>query len=260
MSRCAVRGAANPGCRRPFRPPYMAAQLWPGQDPIGKRVRSGGLTSTSPWLTVVGVAGRVKQYTLDADSRIALYYPQTQAMQRSMNVVLRSRSNPAALTAAVTGAIRSIDPDLPLYDVRTMEQRVAASLAPRRFSMTLLAVFAAIALALATLGVYGVMAYLVNQGTREIGIRMALGATQGSVIGLLLWRGLSMAFPGVAIGLAGAFAATRLLSSLLFGVRATDAVTFVTIALLLLTVAMLATLIPARRAGRIDPAVSLRCE
>ena len=239
---------------------YMAAQLWPGQDPIGKRVRSGGLDSTSPWLTVVGVVGRVKQYTLDADSRIAFYFPHTQSPQRGMNVVLRSRKDPAAMTAAVTSVIRSIDPSLPLYDVRTMDQRVAASLAPRRFSMTLLAVFAAIALALATVGVYGVMAYLVNQGTREIGIRMALGATQESIVRLLLRRGMNMALPGVATGLAGAFAATRLLSSLLFGVRATDAVTFISIGVLLLAVAMLATLIPARRAGRIDPAVSLRCE
>jgi predicted permease len=239
---------------------YMADQLWPGQDPIGKRVRNGGLNSTSPWLTVVGVVGRIKQYTLDVDSRIAFYFPQTQAVQRGMNVVVRSSADPASLTSAVKAEIRALDPDLPLYDVRTMEQRVDASLATRRFSMTLLGVFAAVALVLATVGVYGVMAYLVNQGTREIGIRIALGATQRGIVGLVVRRGMTLAFTGVAIGLLGALAVTRLLSSFLFGVRATDPITFVAIAVLLTLVAMLATFIPARRAARIDPMVSLRCD
>ena len=239
---------------------YMADQLWPGQDPIGKRVRSGGLNSTSPWLTVVGVVGRIKQYALDVDSRIAFYFPQTQTIQRGMNVVIRSGADPASLTSAVIGEIRALDPDLPLYDVRTMDQRVDASLATRRFSMTLLGVFAAVALVLATVGVYGVMAYLVNQGTREIGIRIALGATQRGIIGLVVRRGMTLALTGVAIGLLGALAVTRLLSSFLFGVRATDPITFVAIAVLLTMVAMLATFIPARRAARIDPMVSLRCD
>jgi ABC-type lipoprotein release transport system permease subunit len=240
-----------------FRP--LAGQLWPDRDPIGKRVRSGGLNSTSPWLTVVGVVGRVKQYTLDVDSRIAFYFPQTQVMQRGMNVVVRGR-DPAALTSAVRGEIHAIDPDLPLYDVRTMEQRVEASLATRRFSMMLLGVFALVALALATIGVYGVIAYLVNQSTREIGIRIAMGATQRGIVGLVVRRGMTLAIVGVAIGLAGAFAVTRFLSSFLFGVRTTDPITFVAIALLMMTAALLASLIPARRAARIDPIVSLRCE
>jgi len=137
---------------------YMAAQLWPGQDPIGKRIRSGGIDGTSPWLTVVGVVGRIKQYTLDADSRMAFYFPQARATQREMNVVVRSSADPAGLAKAVKNEIRALDPDLPVYDVRTMDQRVEASLSTRRFSTTLLGLFAEVALILATICVYGVMA------------------------------------------------------------------------------------------------------
>lgn len=235
---------------------YMAAQLWPGQDPLGKRVRSGGIDGESPWLTVVGVVGRVKQYTLDADSRIAFYYPQAQATQREMNVVVHGNVD----TSAVKSVIRSLDPDLPLYDVRTMDQRMEASLATRRFSTTLLGLFAAVALILATIGVYGMMAYLVNQGTRELGIRIALGATKNGIVGFVVRRGLILAFTGVAAGLAGALAVSRLLSGFLFGVRATDPLTFAAIAALLVAVALVAILIPASRAARIDPMETLRSE
>jgi predicted permease len=238
---------------------YMAQQFWPGQDPIGKRIRPG-ILGVGPWLTVVGVVGRIKQYTLDVDSRIAFYFPHTQVPQRGMNVVVRSGADPAALASAVKQEIRAIDPDLPLYDVRTMDQRVAASLATRRFSMTLLAIFAAVAVALATIGVYGVMSFLVNQGTREIGIRIALGATQRGILTLVLTRGMALAGGGVAVGLAGAFGAARLLRSFLFGIRATDPMTFLMIPLVLIAVVLLATLVPARRASRIDPIDSLRCE
>ncbi len=235
---------------------YMAAHLWPGQDPIGKRVRSGGIDGTSPWLTVVGVVGRIKQYTLDADSRIAFYFPEAQATQREINVVVRGNVD----ASAVKSVIRSLDPDLPLYDVRTMEQRVDASLATRRFSTTLLGLFAAVALILATIGVYGVMACLVNQGTRELGIRIALGATKNGIVGLVVRRGLILALTGVAVGLAGTFALSRLLSGFLFGVRATDPLTFAAIAALLMAVAAVASLIPACRAARIDPMEALRSE
>jgi predicted permease len=239
---------------------YMAQQLWPGQDAVGKRIRRGDPASNPPWTTVVGVVGRVKQYALDADSRIALYVPQTQVPARAMYVVLRSATDPSAPAAAVKREIRDIDPDLPVYHVRTMQQLVDESLAHRRFSTLLLGLFAALALVLATIGIYGVMAYLVTQGTREIGIRLALGATGSRVLRLVVGRGLAIALAGVAAGLAGALALTRFLRTLLFGVPPTDAATFTAMALLLTTVAVLASLIPARRAARIDPMASLRSE
>jgi predicted permease len=239
---------------------FMAREYWPHEDPLGKRIRFGGLDDDGKWITIVGVAGRIKQYTLDTDSRIALYLPQTQYPSRSMNVVLRGQSDPANLTSAVANAIHGLDPDLPLYNVRTMEQRLAESLARRKFSMALLTAFAGLALALATIGVYGVIAYLVNQGTRELGIRIALGASQRNILALVMRQGMSLALTGVAIGVAAALALTRLMQSLLFGVKATDALTFAAIPVVLLSIALLTSLIPARRAARIDPMVSLRSE
>jgi predicted permease len=243
---------------------YMARQLWPNQDPVGKRIHLGGVTDgvteKDPWETVVGVVGRVKQYTLDSDSRIALYLPQTQYPMRAMNLVLRTEGDSSALTSAVKRQIQALDSDLPLYNVRTMEQRVMESLAPRRFSMLLLTLFACVALILATIGTYGVMAYLVSQGTREIGIRIALGATQRGIVRLVVWKGLALALCGVAAGLAGAFALSRLMQSLLFGVRPDDPLTFVVISLGLTLITLLASYIPAHRAAQIDPIVSLRYE
>jgi predicted permease len=239
---------------------FMAQEYWPHEDPLGKRIRFGGLDADGKSITIVGVVGRVKQYTLDTDSRIALYLPQTQYPSRAMNVVLRSRSGPVGLTSAVASAIHALDPDLPLYNVRTMEQRLDESLARRKFSMALLTAFAVLALALATIGVYGVIAYLVNQGTRELGIRIALGASQRNILALVMRQGMSLALTGVGIGVAGAFALTRLMQSLLFGVKATDALTFAAIPVLLTLIALLTSLIPASRAARIDPMVSLRSE
>ncbi len=239
---------------------HMAQELWPNQDPIGKRIRNGGLTATAPWEVVIGVVGRVKQYTLDEDSRIALYRPQTQSVSRGLSIVVRSRVDAGQLTAAVKNEIKAIDPDLPTYLVRTMSDRVDESLARRRFSMTLLSLFAGLALALAAIGVYGVMAYLVTQGTREIGIHMALGATQSGILGLILKQGMSLAIAGVLLGLFGAFALTRFLASMLFGIGERDAWTYVSIAGLLALIAFIASYVPARRAARIDPMVSLRSE
>jgi ABC-type antimicrobial peptide transport system permease subunit len=173
---------------------------------------------------------------------------------------LRAGSDPAGLVGAVKSALRSLDADLPMYYVRTMRQRVGESLARRRFSILLLGVFASVALALATIGIYGVMAYLVNQGTREIGIRMALGATQHDILGLVVRQGMTLALSGVSIGLMVALLLTRLIRGLLFGVQATDPLTFVGISALLAVIALLASYIPAQRAARIDPMVSLRCD
>ena len=239
---------------------YMAQQLWPNQNPIGRRIHYGGVTEKEPWETVVGVVGRVKQYTLDSDSRIALYLPQTQYPARAMNVVLRIGSDPATLASAVKQQIHELDSDLPLYGVRTMEQRIDESLATRRFSMLLLVLFACVALALATIGTYGVMAYLVNQGTREIGIRIALGATHRAIVRFVVWKGVALSLYGVAIGSAGAFAVSRLMRSLLFDVSPSDPLTFVVIALLLTFIAFLASYIPAHRAAQIDPIEALRDE
>jgi predicted permease len=239
---------------------YMADELWPGQNPIGKRIHIVELQSKDPWQTVVGVVGRVKQDSLDSNPRIAFYLPHTQFPTRAMTVALRGSMDPSAMVTAVKDELRNLDPDLPMYYVRTMEQRVDESLARRRFLMLLLGCFASIALILATIGIYGVMAYLVNQGTREIGIRIALGASQRNILSLVVRRGMALALSGVTIGLAAAFLLARLIRSLLFGVEATDPITFAAISLLLFLIALLASYVPARRATRIDPMVSLRCE
>jgi predicted permease len=242
---------------------HMAQVLWPNENPIGKRLRRGGMDAAAdaPWLTVVGVVGRIKQYTLDErDSRIAMYHPHTQVPSRAMNIVVRAGSDPSGLSSAAGAEIRALDPDLPIYNVRTMTDRVDESLARRRFAMLLLALFAALALGLAAVGIYGVIAYLVSQGTREIGIRMALGATPRRIQTLIVTQGLVLAVVGVTLGLAGALVMTRFMRTLLFGVEATDALTFGAIALALTVVALVASWLPARRAARIDPMVSLRAE
>jgi predicted permease len=237
---------------------FMAQQLWPGLDAVGKRVRLGGSDSTSPWMTVVGVVGRVKQDALETDSRIAMYFAHTQFTSRAMNVVVRTATDPRTVAAAAIGEIRRIDPELPVYNVRTMAQRVDESLARRRFAMLLLSLFAALGLGLASIGVYGVIAYLVNQGTREIGIRIALGATPRGILALIVRHAMTLALVGVGVGLAGALGVARFMRRLLFQIDAVDPATFVGVALLLTIVALLATFLPARRAARVDPIVSLR--
>jgi len=239
---------------------YMATELWPGQSALGKRVHNGGVTDKDPWITVVGVVGRIKQYTLDSDSRIAIYYPQTQFVTKEMNVVVRSSGDPAALYSAARNQIQNVDRDLPIFHVVTMEQRVQGSLARRRFAMLLLSLFAGLAVALAMIGIYGVISYVVNQGTREIGIRLALGATPRAILRLVIGRGMALAIPGVLIGLLGSLAFTRMLRGLLFGVSPIDPLTFVAIPVLLVLVALLASYIPAQRATRVDPTVSLHSE
>ncbi len=240
---------------------HMAEQLWPGQDPVGRRFHFGGITATNnPWVTVIGIVGRVKQYTLDADARMALYVPHGQYSVREMNIVFRSEKGPAALAAAAKQELGALDANLPMYAVRTMEQRAEQSLGRRRFSMVLLGLFAALALALATLGIYGVMAYQVAQGTREIGIRMALGATPYGVLTLILKQGMLLALVGIVAGVVVARAVTHIMQSLLFGVTATDLATFSAIPVALAGVAALAIFFPARRAARVDPMTSLRWE
>jgi predicted permease len=239
---------------------FMVQQLWPNEDPLGKRVSFGDLASKREWATVIGVVGRIKQDALDSDSRMALYLEENQFIGRAMNIVLRSSTDPASLAGPVNHELHELDRDLPTYRVITMEQRIAESLSRRRFTTILLTLFAGLALALGAVGIYGVMAYLVSQGTREIGIRMALGATQPTILRLIIRQGMVLALCGVGIGLVAAVVFAHVVSGLLFGVRSTDPLTFAAIALLLSAVALLASYIPARRAARIDPMISLRCE
>ena len=240
---------------------YMAQQLWPNQDAIGKRFHIGSVSETdSPWISVVGVVGRVKQYTLDSNSRMAFYLPQTQYVTRAMNVVMRGSSDPANLAGTVKQQIRELDPDLPLYNVSTMQERFNLSLARRRFTMLLLGTFALISLGLAVTGIYGLMAYLTGQGSREVGIRLALGATPTNVVALVVRGGMAMSLWGIGIGIGGALVVSRLMRSLIFGVGITDTATFLAVPTLLVCTAFLATYVPARRASRIDPGASLRCE
>jgi predicted permease len=242
----------------------MADELWPNQDPVGKRIRTGGfdVTPDTPWMTVVGVAGRVRQYSLDAgEPRIAMYLWHKQRPSRALNLVVRTTSaDPSSITASVRQQIREMDPDLPVYNVRTMQSRIDESLARRRFARTLLSLFAILALGLAAIGTYGVIAYLVSQGTREIGIRLALGATPRDVLSMVVRAGMAVASFGIAAGLVGALVATRFMQSLLFNVHPMDPVTFVTIAATLAVIALIATYAPARRAAKVDPLIALRAE
>ncbi len=238
---------------------YMARELWPGQDPIGKRIRFGDLKSTAPWQTVVGVVGRVKHYGLDSDGRIAVYRPHTQATSRAMYVVVRA-DTPDAVAGAVREQVRALDPNLPIYRMRPMATLVDRSIATERFAMTVLGVFAIVALVLAAIGIHAVMAHVVAQGTREIGIRLALGASGGGILALVLRHGLVMAIAGVGLGLAGAAALTRLMRTMIFGVEPVDPATYAAVGVTLAVIALVATLVPAVRASRVDPVVSLRQE
>jgi predicted permease len=238
----------------------MAADLWPNDNPIGKRIRNGDTASTSPWITVVGVVGRVKQYALDADSRIAFYTPQSQAIGRALYVVVKADRDAASLAADVARAVKHVDPNLPLYRIRTMDALVEQSLSQQRFAMWLLTAFAATALTLALVGIYGVISYLVSQGTREFGIRLALGATPRSIVGGVLSRACALTVTGMAAGLASAAALARVMRGLVFGIGPTDPTAFASVAILLGATALVASYLPARRVARIDPIEVLRNE
>ena len=234
-----------------------ARRIWPDEDAIGKRFKFGG--EKSPWLEVIGVIADVKHNGLDGEPSLETYVTFPQLPVPYMNVAVRA-SDPTSLAAAVRREVQAIDKDQPIYDVSTMGKILSESVAPRRLSMVLFSLFAAVALMLAAVGIYGVMSYSVTQRTREIGIRMALGANHTNVVQMIVRQGMTLTLVGIGIGLAAAFGLSRLMSSLLYGVSVTDPLTFVAISLLLAAVALLANYVPARRATKVDPMVALRYE
>jgi putative ABC transport system permease protein len=238
----------------------FAQRYYPNEDPVGKRIKRGKLDSTRPWMTIVGVVRNVRSRRLDAASDVQVYFPFYQdPTAYNMSLVIRtSAADPLSLSGTVRAAIQSLDNNQPVYDVFSLRQIVGDSLAQRRFSMLLMGMFAALALALAAVGIYGVMSYSVAQRTHEIGIRIALGAQTGDVLKLVIGRGMTLILIGLTIGLAVAFVLTRLLETLLFGISATDGATYAEISALLAGVALVACYLPARRATRVDPMIALR--
>jgi predicted permease len=238
----------------------LARRGWPGQDPIGRRLHFGGPQAKNPWLTVIGVVNDVRTSRLEDPARPTLYRPLQQASNLQLSIVLKTDADPQSLAAPLASEVRAVDPDQPTYGTRTMDEIVSYATASRRFSMQLLGAFAVLALVLAAVGIYGVMAFVVGQRTREIGIRIALGAHPAAVVRLVLRQALLLAAGGVVAGVAGAFVVTRLMSGLLFEVRATDPATYILIAGLLGATAAVAAWRPARRAASVDPMRALRAE
>jgi predicted permease len=238
----------------------MAKAIWPGEDPLGQRVRLHRNGMEGPWATVVGIVGDVREWGLELPARPTAYYSAIQQGPLNAYLVVRTRQRPEALLASLQAELRAVDRDLPLFDVAPMEAVVDGSVSQRRFSMLLLLIFAGVAVVLAALGIYGVIAYTVTQRTRELGIRMALGARQEDILGLIVGHGMRMTLVGVGIGLTLALGLGRLLSTLLYGIQAHDPLTFVGVAALLVGVALVATWLPARRAAKVDPAITLRAE
>jgi predicted permease len=231
----------------------FAQRFWPQEDPVGKHV----WRDPKQPMTIVGVVGTVKQYGLEIDGRIVVYRPSVGLLQYQ---VARTSTDPGAAAAAIAREIHAVDPTIPVYDIRTMQDRMKDSLARQRFSAVMLSAFAVFALILAIVGVYGVMSHLVTQGTHDIGVRMALGAKRSSIVRLVLQQGMELTTAGILAGLLGAAALTRVMASLLFGVSATDFATFSVVPIILLTIALLACYLPARRATQVDPIVALREE
>jgi len=246
----------------------FARRLWPDQDPIGRQIKWGIEQSRAPWMTVVGVVGDVNQSALGTDPIAQTYEPIWQQpdarpildFYRRVNLLVRSDRDPSTVLASIRGAIARLDPELPLSDAQSAADVVADSVRPQRFSMTLVGLFAIVALALAAIGIYGVLANAVSQQTHEIGVRMALGARGAAVMWTVLRRAMLLMAIGVAIGTAGAFALTRVMAGLLYEVHPTDAATFAGSALLLALLAVAASLVPAWRATRVDPLVALRAD
>jgi putative ABC transport system permease protein len=237
----------------------MARRFWPGENPIGKRLTPSFHLEQGA-REIVGVVGDVKTSGLEVDASAMMYLPYKQAALPFISFVVRTASNPESLVQPVSKAIYSIDKEQALTNIQTLEQVLTESLSGRRFNMTLLLSFAGVALVLAVVGVYGVMNYTVTLRRRELGIRMVLGAGRMDVLRLVLGQGLTLTLIGVAAGLISAYALTRLMASLLYGVTATDYVTFVSVSAVLIAVGVAASYVPARRATKVNPTIALRSE
>jgi ABC-type lipoprotein release transport system permease subunit len=227
---------------------------------VGKRLHLGGPQAKNPWMTVVGVVQDIRTRRIEEDPRPTIYRPLKQRSGLSLSLVLKTRTNPDPLRSSLAAQVRAVDPNLPTYAVRPMEELVATATASRRFSTQLLGAFGALALLLAAVGIYGVMAFVVGQRTREMGIRIALGARPIAVVGLVMRQALALTAAGVVVGVIAAVVMTRLLTGLLFEVRATDPVTYTLIAALLAATAAIAAWRPARRAASVDPLTALRAD
>jgi putative ABC transport system permease protein len=239
----------------------MARKFWPGESALGKRIKFG---NDDPWITIVGVVADVREMGLDVPVKSEMYLPYRQItgfpFYKPRDLVIRTAGDPMKIVTAVRNEIHAVDPDQPVSNIATLDQVLSDETQSRSIGMLLLMAFAALALLLAMLGIYAVLAYFVTQHRPEIGVRLALGAQRSDILGLVLKKGMRLALAGVAIGLATAFVLTRLMASLLFGVSATDPITFAAIALMLSGVALLACYVPARRATKVDPLVALRYE
>jgi len=235
----------------------VARRAWPGEDPIGRRVRSG---PTRPWAEVVGVVGHIRHEKLESDERLQIYWNYWQRASDRMSLVARVSGDPHALVTPVLNAIGSVDPDQPAFAVSTMSDVVDQSISLRWFNALIVSLFAGSSLLLAMVGIYGVIAWTVKHQTREIGVRIALGADRRAVLMMVLGKGLRMTTVGIVLGVLGSFLVTRFLRSLLFGVHQTDPFTFIAVPSLLMVAATLACLVPAFRAIRVDPITALKCE
>jgi len=242
----------------------MARQYFNGKDPIGGRIQTGDPNPTSPWETIVGVVGDVKYSGLDSAPGPTIYVPYNEnawgGWSREMYVVVRGSGSPTELVPAIRTQLESLDSTIPLSQVRTMGELLDESLVQQSFRTWLISGFAALALLLSAIGLYALISYSVSQRTREIGVRVALGAQRGTILGMVLREGMQLLVFGLLLGLLGAFSATRILRSLLYSTSSTDALSFVATSLTLVAVALFACYIPARRATRVDPMVALRYE
>ena len=238
----------------------LAERYFPNGDAIGHRFAFGHGDSKSKWFTIVGIVGDTKLYGLENPSRFEIYVPYRQDADDSMTLAVRSASDPAGIASAIRSALREIDKDQPVFQVETMKELVNQSVSTRHATLVLLEMFGALALVLASIGIYGVMAYTVALRTHEIGIRIALGAQKKDVLRMVMGQGARLALAGVAIGILAALALTRLLSSLLFTVSASDPLVFICVPILLVIVTLVACYIPAMRAMKVDPMVALRYE